>query len=162
MALLKNGKFVKDPWITLEDGKELIEVEYPLISLGAWKSDKVKLSDLNKPLGILLQAEDHPEEIGDSIDHFSLIAVDFPIFSDGRGLSSARLLRERYAYKDELRAVGDIRRDQYLFLLRCGFDAFEVNDEIDVEEWSNAAKEVSVFYQPAADESPWVVRRRHS
>ena len=161
MALLKNGQFVKDLWRRLEDGEDPLIVEYPLISLTTWKANKGSLGDLNRPLGIRLQAEEAPEEIGESIDRFSLIAVDFPIFSDGRGLSSARLLRERYGYRNELRAVGDIRRDQYLFLLRCGFDSFEVNDKIDLDEWSNAVKEVSVFYQPAADESPWVIRRRH-
>ena len=161
MALLKNGKLVKDLWRILEDGEDPLRVENPLISLGTWKANKDSLGDLNRPLGIRLQAEEPAEEIGASMDRFSLIAVDFPIFSDGRGLSSARLLRERYGYQNELRAIGDIRRDQYLFLLRCGFDSFEVKEEIDLDEWSNAAKEVSVFYQPATDESPWVVRRRH-
>ena len=87
MALLKNGQFVKDPWRTLEDGEDPLTVAHPLISLGTWKANKVSLGDLNRPLGILLQAEEVPEEIGGSIDRFSLIAVDFPIFSDGRGLS---------------------------------------------------------------------------
>ena len=161
MALLRNGQFVKDLWRVLEDGEDPLRADHPLISLGAWEANKVSLRDLNRPLGICLQTEEPPEAIGESVDHFSLIAVNFPIFSDGRGLSSARLLRERYGYQNELRAVGDIRRDQYLFLLRCGFDSFEVNEKIDLDEWSNAAKEVSVFYQPATDESPWVVRRRH-
>ena len=100
MALLKNGQFVKDLWRTLEDGEDPLTVEHPLINLGAWKANKVSLGDLNRPLGIRLQAEEAPEEIGESIDRFSLIAVDFPIFSDGRGLSSARLLRERYGYRN--------------------------------------------------------------
>ena len=162
MALLKNGQLIEDLWTILEQEQDPLEVEYPVISLDFWKANKIKLAGQNKSLGILLRAEDSPEEISDSINSFSLIGIDFPIFSDGRGLSSARLLRERYSYSHELRAVGDIRRDQYLFLLRCGFDAFEVKETIDLGEWSNAAKEVSVFYQPASDESPWVIRRRHS
>ena len=162
MALLKNGQLVKDLWRILEEGEDPLRVDYPLLSLDTWKANRISLADCNKPLGIRLQAEELPEEVGDSISHFSLIAVDFPVFSDGRGLSSARVLRERYGYQNELRAVGDIRRDQYLFLLRCGFDSFEVNHEIDLDEWRNAAEEVSVFFQPATDKSPWVVRRRHS
>ena len=162
MALLKNGQVAEDSWTILEDGGNLFSVENPLISLEIWKQNEVEIIRQNKSIGIFLRSDQSPEEIGESVDRFSVVAIDFPIFTDGRGLSYARILRERLGYKGELRAVGDVRRDQYLFMLRCGFDAFEIKKESDLEGWNDASEEFSVFYQPTSDNTPWVLRRRHT
>lgn len=162
MALLKNGELVSDMWTVLDEDQNPLVVENPIITVESWKKNEVELKRQNKALGILLRSDQSPEEIRDSLDRFTLIALDFPVFSDGRGFSSARLLRERFSFDGELRAVGDVRRDQFLFLLRCGFDTFEIKDGSDIKKWKEAEKEVSVFYQPASDNSPWVLRRRHN
>ena len=80
-----------------------------------------------------------------------MVALEFPKFRDGRAYSTARLLRERYGFAGELRAVGDVLRDQFLFMHRCGFDAFEVADEQAVAAWRKAIAEFTVFYQTATD-----------
>ena len=78
------------------------------------------------------------------------LALQFPKFADGRAFTYARLLRERHGYAGELRAVGDVLRDQYQFMLRCGFDAFEVADANSIDGWRQSAAEITVWYQPAA------------
>ena len=89
-----------------------------------------------------------------------MIAIDFPAFKDGRGFSQARLLRERYGYKGEIRAVGDVARDQMFFMARCGINAFEVKPGRSLEDALKAFNDFSVTYQPAADDGrPFFLRR---
>jgi uncharacterized protein (DUF934 family) len=83
-----------------------------------------------------------------------------PKFKDGRAYSQARLLRERHGFRGELRATGDVLRDQFQFLLRAGFDAFEVKKPADAKVFAQAAARFSVFYQPSADGRPPALRRR--
>ena len=80
MALLKNGKVAEDLWTILEDGKNLFSVENPLISLEIWKQNEVEIVRQNKPIGIFLRSDQSPEEIGESMDRFSVVAIDFPSF----------------------------------------------------------------------------------
>ena len=161
MALLKNGKLVDDLWTVLDDEENPFSVDHPLITLESWKQNEAEIIRHNKPIGIFLRSDQSPEKIGESMDRFSLVAIDFPVFTDGRGFSYARILREQLGYKGELRAVGDVRRDQYLYMLRCGFNAFEMKKDSDLEDWNDAAKEFSAFYQVTGDSTPWVLRRRH-
>ena len=92
---------------------------------------------------------------------FALIALEFAKFTDGRAYSYARLLRQRYGYEGELRAIGQVLRDQLLFMHRCGFDAFEVVKPDAVAAWRAALAEISLFYQRAADARPTVLGLRH-
>jgi uncharacterized protein (DUF934 family) len=100
--------------------------------------------------GVLLQADDDPWAIAAHLERLALIAIRFAKFSDGRGYSIARLLRERYGYGGELRAVGDVLRDQLLFLKRCGFDSFELREDQDAEEALSAFRELAVTYHARA------------
>jgi uncharacterized protein (DUF934 family) len=88
------------------------------------------------------------------------VALVFPNFRDGRAYSQARLLRERYGFRGELRATGEVLRDQFLFLVRAGFDAFEVKKDVDVAAFAAAVARYSVFYQPTADGRPSALRAR--
>lgn len=110
---------------------------------------------LGQRLGLRLASDETGGEIGDEIsgdlERFAVIALEFPRFTDGRAYSTARLLRERYGYRGEIRAVGEVLRDQLLFMRRCGFDAFELARDIDAESLDAALAEISVVYQPAAD-----------
>lgn len=162
MGLLKGNEIVEDKWSHTADEEDPVKVENPIVTLESWKIHGEMLERSNTPLGILLKSDQSPVQISDVIGRFQVIAIDFPKVSDGRGFSYARLLRERYGYEGEIRAVGEVRRDQYQFLLRCGFDAFEIHDTKDVSGWKEAAEEVSVFYQPSADGTPWALRQRHS
>jgi len=84
----------------------------------------------------------------------------FPTFRDGRAYSQARLLRERYGYRGEVRATGQVLRDQFLFMLRAGFDAFEVRKPADAEAFAGTVKRYSVFYQPTGDGRLTALHRR--
>jgi uncharacterized protein (DUF934 family) len=89
-----------------------------------------------------------------------LIAIDFPVFTDGRGYSTARLLRERYGYQGEIRAVGDVLIDQLFYLSRCGFDAFSLREDQVIEDALQALGAFSRSYQPGVDCTEPLFRRR--
>jgi uncharacterized protein (DUF934 family) len=96
-------------------------------------------------------------EIADDLHRLDAVVLEFPAFKDGRAYSQARLLRQRHGYTGEIRATGEVLQDQAIFLVRCGFDAFDVDDHT-AERWQAALRRISVVYQPAADDStpaPW-------
>ena len=99
-------------------------------------------------------------ELGDRLDGVRLIILDFPKFTDGRAYTQARLLRERHGFKGELRATGQVLRDQFVFMLRAGFDSFEVKKESDAEAFAATVKRYSVFYQPTGDGRITALHRR--
>ena len=111
-------------------------------------------------LGLWLESDEDPVLIADSLEAFSVIAVNFPQFTDGRGYSTARLLRERYGWKGELRAIGDIQRDQLYYLSRCGFDSFLLNDGLDAQGALSALNDFSEAYQTSVERPVPLFRRR--
>ena len=94
------------------------------------------------------------------LDRLAAVALVFPTFRDGRAYSQARLLRERHGYDGELRATGQVLRDQFVFMLRAGFDAFEVKKDADAEAFAATVKRYSVFYQPTGDGRVTALNRR--
>ena len=120
-----------------------------LVPLALWRLRRDDLLDRAGRVGVRLDAGDDPGAIAADLDRLAVVAIAFPKFSDGRGFSTARQLRDRYGYRGELRAVGDVARDQLASLERCGFDAFALRDGEDVEGALAAFGEVSVAYQPA-------------
>ena len=162
MPLIKNGQPAEDHWIFLNDEDPLPAEGDVVVSLGRWRTDRENLGKRKSLVGVRLEADETAEGIGADAPQFALIALTFPKFNDGRAFSTARLIRERYGYQGELRATGHILRDQYLFMARCGFDAFEVEDTADLGAWADALEEISVFYQPAVDEREPVYRQRLS
>ena len=154
MPLIKDDAFIDDSWAAVADEEALPEGAPAIISLARWQAEREVLAGRNAPLGIRLRADQPPAQIAMDLDRFQVIALEFPSFGDGRAYSYARLLRERYGYRGELRAVGNVLRDQALFMRRCGFDAFEVAEGTGVDGWREALDEISVFYQPAEDGRP--------
>ena len=148
MSLLKDGKLIDDPWINVEDNTALPPVGPVIVSQAQWAEKCKELSSRKTPVGILLKSDQSPTSIAGDLHHFSVVALDFPKFGDGRAYSYARLLRERYGFKGEIRAVGNVLRDQYLFMQRCGFDAFEVEGENSTEEWGSDGESLGVLYRP--------------
>lgn len=139
-TLIKNANIASDSWQRLElsgdsDLPLIPETGDILVPLALWQAAAAALLARGAGrVGIWLAPDEDPAQITDSLDAFDLIAVHFPQFTDGRGYSTARLLRERYGWKGELRATGDVQRDQLFYLARCGFDAFELNEGIDVPQ----------------------------
>ncbi len=113
-------------------------------------------------LGVWLDSFEEPEALvtgGGDVNRFAVIAINFPKFIDGRGYSVGRLLRERYGYRNELRAIGDVLRDQLYFLKRCGFDAYALGADRDMEDALAGLKDFSDPYQAAVDEPRPLFRR---
>ena len=152
-----------DAWRVLT-GEEA-EGELPrgriIVPLAAWKARREELGERIEPTGVWLAPEDDPEDLARELFALPLVAVQFPKLGDGRGYSTAVLLRTRYGYRGELRAFGDIGRDQLFFLRRCGFDAFSLAPGKDPEAALAAFETFSVRYQGSVDEPAPLFRRRH-
>jgi uncharacterized protein (DUF934 family) len=161
MALIKHGHPAEDAWVAVGEDAGLPPSGAVIVTLDRWRADRAALLDRGGPLGIRLASHQLAAEIADDLAHFALVALEFPVFRDGRAYSTARLLRQRYGFAGELRAVGNVLYDQFLFMHRCGFDAFEVADEGQAEAWRKAMEEISVWYQPAADGRVPVTALRH-
>lgn len=159
MPLVKDDALIQDAWTRLNDAAVMIDGPV-VISLERWLKERDVLASRDGPLGIVLASHETSEQISDDLDHFSLICLEFPKFTDGRAYSHARKLRERFGFTGELRAVGNVLRDQFLFMQRCGFDAFEVADGTALEDWLRATTEISVAYQSAADRRATAMAQR--
>jgi uncharacterized protein (DUF934 family) len=166
MALIRDRKRVPDSWLLLERGPDGVVPDIPasgdvLVPLALWRTHRSHLSArAGGRLGVWLTGDEDPVDIEHDLDLFDLIAVCFSSFTDGRGYSIARLLRERYGWKGELRAIGDIQRDQMHYLMRCGFDAFELRVGEDVEAALAAYDDFTEAYQASPDRALPLFRRR--
>jgi uncharacterized protein (DUF934 family) len=158
--LIKNGQPLADPWTTVADDAAL-PAGAVIVGLGRWQRDREALLGRNQPIGVGLPPDRPVEALAADLGRLGVVALEFRSFRDGRAYSQARLLRERYRYAGEIRATGQVLRDQLLFMERCGIDAFQVADEARTHAWPEATREISVWYQPAADRRTWVVAARH-
>ncbi len=162
--IIVNGELASDHWITVhpcDQGKvDVPESGDILVSLDTWNDHKEALSTHNGKTGLLVNGDTEPSEFASDLNKFDVIAVHFPQFADGRGYSLARILRERYNYTGELRAVGDVLRDQLFYLHRCGFNAFVIREDRDVEDALNAFKDFTVTYQADVHEDRPIYHRR--
>jgi phosphoadenosine phosphosulfate reductase len=151
LRLFKAGRFVADPWRDWVEGDDRRRVRFTHVPLAEWLAGRDDFMANPHPLGLILGPDDPLEAVGCDLGRFSSVAIKFPAFTDGRGYSLARLVRERYGYESELRAVGDILVDQIVFLRRCGFDALVIKDEATRKVLiEDRVAGFSVFMQPAA------------
>ncbi len=160
MPLIKDGQVADDPWLRLADEEQPEAGQPVIVSLERWQAERETLMGRNAPLGLWLRADQSPAEVVDDLRYFELVALEFPKFNDGRAFSYARLLRERYGYQGEVRAVGEVLRDLLLYMHRCGFSSFQIDRDDAAERWQAALEEVSVWYQPTADDRPFALRQR--
>lgn len=151
MALLRDGELVSDEWHDISGdpaGAELPEGPV-LVSLEQWQARRGELA--GRRLGLRLRSDQHPAQVAAELGQFSLVALEFPRFRDGRAYTYARLLRERHGYTGELRAVGDVLLEQLHYMQRCGFNAFEIDSTDALRDWQAAAADHSVWYQATGD-----------
>ena len=163
--IIKNGQIVEDAWqiIKLSEGETADAVALganQLLPLSVWQARKDEIRALGQPIGVWLDSAEGPEAVAADLAHFAVIGVNFPKFADGRGFSTARLLRERYAYQGELRAIGDVLQDQLFFMKRCGFDAFALRADKDIAAALAGLTDFSETYQAGADQPQPLFRRR--
>jgi uncharacterized protein (DUF934 family) len=152
MPLITGNAIVADPYVTVADDAVLPAAGAPqgiIVSLARFQKERETLLGRNAPIGVRLKASESPEALGDDVHRLSVVAIEFPVFRDGRGFSWARLLRTRIGFTGEVRAVGHFLYDQVAYQRRVGFDAWETN--LPLEEFNRAFAEMTNVYQPSTD-----------
>ncbi len=164
--IIRGREVVADDWrvLRLEEGEALDAVVVPegkvIVPLSVWLAQKDTLS-ARAELGVWIAADERFEALKGDADRFAVIAVDFPKFSDGRGYSIAYNVRKRLAYTGELRAIGDVLRDQLFSMSRVGFNAYATRQDRSIHD---ALKGLTVFsetYQASIDQPLPLFRRAH-
>ena len=159
--LLKDGHVVDDNWILAEDNLESLPSSgNVLLSTSQWQQFASELDQQQAPVGVWLEGNEEIPDFIESLLQLPIIAIKFAKFVDGRGYSLARLLRERYHYSGELRAIGDIIRDQLYLLKHIGFNAFQPSQDIDLEQAAASLTDFSENYQSTNAQPIPLFRRR--
>ncbi len=159
--LIRNGKVVEDGYVVVRNATSSADLPPgvpAIVPLALWRAERETLRD-GAGVGVWLAPADDPAALADDAAHLPVIAVDFPSLADGRGYSIGRLLRERYGYRGELRAIGDIQRDQLGYLVQVGFDAFALAHGRDEQAALASLRTFSDGYQLTNLRAPWFRRR---
>lgn len=162
--LIKDGAIVDSIWtlIAKPEGDASVDLSagHIILPLQVWLANKNQLQT-RTDVGVWLDSDETADLIGSDAQSLPLIAVNFPVFMDGRAFSTARLLRERYGFKGELRAIGNLIRDQLCYLRRCGVNAFAfANPDIKLEDAVKSLNDFSEYYQASVDQPLPLFRRR--
>jgi uncharacterized protein (DUF934 family) len=162
MPLVKRGRIVADPYVRIADDAPIADDVAGILPAARFLADAAEIARRAAPTGVLWPNDRRVAELAPWLDRLALVALAFPSFRDGRAYSQARQLRERYGFRGELRATGDVLRDQFLFLVRAGFDSLEVKKDADAAAFAEAVGRYSVFYQPSEDGRASTARQRLS
>jgi len=162
MRVIKNKSIIDDEWSLKREIKNTDPIPSGNVILPFlfWQTNRDELINSKKSHAIWIDGSIEIETIASDLQYFALIALDFPTFKDGRSYSHARLLRERYEFKGELRAIGDVLQDQLFFMERCGINSFRIRDGKDIEKALKSFDVFSVNYQGAADDSVTISQQR--
>ncbi|MDN6318676.1 MAG: DUF934 domain-containing protein [Marinobacter sp.] len=163
--IFRDGSICQNEWVVVprpENGESLTIPEQPaLIPADLWLENRDQFAG-KRDIGVWLDGHDEPDVLADHVHELPLVAINFPKFSDGRGYSTARLLRERFGFKNELRAIGDVLLDQLQFMKRCGFDTYDLRPDKDIRKAARSLNFFSQGYQAATDTDLPLFRRRAS
>ncbi len=162
--LTAEGETRTDDWTLLP--RDVNAAELPtgdlILPFRVWVEARTELLARGSRAGVWLESDEQAEDLEPFLAELAIIAIDFPVFSDGRGYSNARILRERLGYDGELRAVGDVLRDQLFLMRRCGFDSFALRSDRDAAQAVSALADFRHAYQHATiDPGVPLVRRDH-
>jgi len=162
--IIKNKTIIDDEWevLRLAEGETPQSVVVPsgkvIVPLKVWQAQREILLQRSER-GVWLASNERAEALQNDLPEFSVIAVDFPRFADGRGYSIAYHLRARMGYRGELRAIGDVLRDQMFYMQRVGFDAFAPRADKDIHAALKSLNDFSLSYQASVDQSAPLFRR---
>ncbi len=160
--IIKNRHILDDDCHHLGDDDALPSGPFT-VSLARWNKERAQLSkDRAADVGVRIPNDLDVNEVMDQLMGLPRIVVEFPKFSDGRAMSQARVMREQYEFKGEIRATGDVLRDQIWHMYRCGIDAFEPRPDRSIEDALKAFSEMSINYQPAVDSAQSIFQRRRA
>ncbi len=158
--IIKDRAIVEDSFRYITDAVDLAAGGDIILDLTLWNEHKASLQNHAGKIGVQITGDAEPEVIADDLASLDVVAIHFPVFRDGRGFSLARILRSRFGYQGELRATGDVLRDQLFFMQRCGFNAFEPRPDRSLEDALAGLNDFSVIYQADANERRPIYRRR--
>ena len=162
--IIKHRAVVTDDWqvLQLAEGEAAESVAVlagkVIVPLSVWLAQRETLA-ARAELGVWLGSSDRPEVLKDDLANFQVIAIDFPKFADGRGYSIAYNLRARFEYAGELRAIGDVLRDQLFYMSRVGFDAFATREDRNIHDALKGLTDFSEAYQTSWDQKTPLFRR---
>lgn len=160
MPLVKSGQIVSDRYVRILDDAPVPVSGAVLVPAERFFADAAELAARQAETGVIWPNNRDIDELAPHLDKIALVALVFPKYQDGRAYSQARILRERLGFRGELRATGQVLRDQFVFMLRAGFDAFEVKKDADAQVFGAVARRYSVFYQPTGDGRLVAFRKR--
>lgn len=159
--VIKNNAIVDDTWQLVREKVDVAELPQGcvIVPLAVWQAHKSALLARGN-VGVWLDSADDANALKDDLAQLALIAINFPTFMDGRGYSSARILRDHFGFKGELRAIGDVLRDQLFYMKRCGFDTFVMRDNDKSEQALASLNDFANSYQASADDARPLFKRR--
>lgn len=157
--IIKDGAIVNDNYCLVTAIDTLPQADI-LVTLAVWQVQSGAILAHPFKKGVLLQPEQHPETLIESLNQLDIIALDFPAFADGRAYSYAVLLRQRYGFTGELRATGDVFKDNLFYLKRCGFNSFAVRADKDIHIALQGLSDFSESYQASIDQKQALYHRR--
>jgi len=160
MRLVERGEIVEDRFLPIIADAPVPERGPVIVPAARLIADAETFARRADPTGVVWPNNRRVNELAPYLDRLALVALVFPSFRDGRAYSQARQLRENHRFRGQLRATGQILRDQFVFLLRAGFDAFEVSKDADAQVFVDVLGRYSVFYQPTADGRQTALRAR--
>jgi uncharacterized protein (DUF934 family) len=151
MPLVKNSRIIADDFVRIADDAPVPGAGPIIVTAARYLADAAGFAARQASTGVIWPNDRPVAELAPHLDNLALVALVFPKFRDGRAYSQARLLRERHGYGGEMRATGQVLRDQFLFLMRAGFDSFEVTKDADAAAFADSIRRYDVFYQPTGD-----------
>ena len=157
--MLSHGGVVENNWTVLQMPVETVPQGNILVPLKHWLENSTELDQQAGLVGVWLESDEEVEALMDDLAQLPVVALNFPKFVDGRGFSSARLLRDRYDYRGEIRAIGNVIQDQLFMLQRCGFSQFCLADEVNLEAAATSLNDFSDSYQTGADQAEPLFKR---
>jgi uncharacterized protein (DUF934 family) len=165
--LIKNNAPADNPWFLVDKAAELDTVtqhdaSHLLLPLAHYLDPELvaQLKAAGKEVGVWLDSDETPDSLAEHLSTLSLVAVNFPAFTDGRSYTTATSLRQRYGFEGEIRAIGDVLVDQLFAMKRCGIDAYELNDDTDIDTALAAFNTFSTSYMSTVEESEPLFKRR--
>lgn len=160
MEMIRNGEIVQNDFSYLADTDPVQPGANIIVSMVRFHAHRAELAKHDGKVGVRVEPDDEVEVLAPHLSNLDVIAIAFPKFSDGRGFTKARLLRERWGYEGELRAVGHVLRDRLFYMQRCGINAFEMAPGKSLTDALEGLHDFSVTYQGAADDPRPLFRRR--
>ncbi|WP_299002755.1 DUF934 domain-containing protein [uncultured Caulobacter sp.] len=157
------ARWAEDAFVFVADEDAIPDTGDVILTLARFEAEgDALLASNSRRVGVRIEPDQEVEVLAYDLPRLAVVALAFPKYRDGRAYTSARLLRERFSYEGQIRAVGDVLREQAGFMVRCGFDAFEPADGATPEVWSKAASRFRHVYQRAVDARPVAFEERAS